>query len=833
MRLSLVHSSPEWCPSACVSFGLYVSPLLRTAPFFSLFSVFSLRLGDMSAVPPPASLDAPVESESPRSPRMCDGDTEGPEETASRRGEEREAGRSSGCLEQREEEGRKRLRDETEGQRRSENPGVKREENEEGEAKNLEKELEELRRCGASSRACKQRKSEHVGEEWIERNESATGRATEEGEATGSRVEPELKVEREADVEAEFVPPFNVPRDRVPHLPKTLKEHLVIERTAHFVRTEGSRMEFRLKLDPVVSSQLCFLSVDHQLNAYYTYLRQTGEALFLHAPELLPPRLVSFSSLVYTHLPSSVKKSQKEAIDVQAGQSPGDKGSAVSEKKTNKQKTAQGHACSAGSRGASPRRLKADGGDSVSPSEAAREREGEKPGRGTVGGEAPRQAQEERERHAAGENALFQFANEEKDGGVSLLMSYGSDDEDEEPLAATLPQESGARRKSQSEKQRSSSGNAKGENATASEEEKEGGRSSLESASKRRETRPQGSASSSSAREADAETPDSQHSPSPTENEESDTDEELDPLWQSGAKLRVAFVLERSKRKRLGASQGRARGAGDVQTPRPLHASDFAGEAGDSGARLWSSGGTEDAAVAEALEELPPLPWAKANAKLQFKDVESLILHQVGCWLLAKGDEEMVNFAQQMTTDDPRFFFLKRDTLAFCYFKYVLRCVCREKQKRTDTSQAPLQLRLHPVTRAFLARLRFEYHLAQKAQAPSDSSRSSDVLTQDAINENAAAAAAASAVRAAEAAAIEEARAAEALALRQQTLSSLCGEVGSVSLGPLEAPESLLGSSGVSVSDTAPGGMGDVESQPASLVAHEGTQSPSLSTEQP
>ncbi|CBZ53776.1 putative splicing factor, arginine/serine-rich 8 [Neospora caninum Liverpool] len=869
----------------------------RPAPLGDEDAAF--RLGDMSAVPPPASLDGPGESESVRSPREgakgrggsqsededrdVSEEREETEERETQRGEreaEDEGGRTQRSRrrqafgrEDEESDRRKRSReDEAETRRSSETPGVKREEDalEDGETSASEEaEAGAHPRAASPATARRQRSAGTDGTETPggtrkgrERREPRDGKGTRSGrrgvgetEFDSAGMEEELEsrnhgaeaalrghpsrpcrtarvheaedaAERETRSDAPFVPPFPIPRDKVPHLPRSLKEHLVIERTAHFVRTEGSRMEFRLKLDAATSSQLCFLSVDHPLHPYYAYLRQTGEALLLHAPGRLPPKLLFLSKLVYTHLPASSSASRearkdegvaktaggkKERVETEEGRAAGDRRDAPHEGEPGTE-TGRLLACGdAAAGGVSPRgrreerdreernreardsRLPPEARRLIGPEAESSTANGEADrtaGKGRVGSDPIRSAREDSQA-APAENALFQAA--EEDGGVSLLMSYGTDDEDEQ-LEAEARDE--ARPK------------------TGGEERENGGDENAQQPvvclapgeSRGVHTSPGGSE-----REAAAE---SETQP-PAAEEASEAEDELDPVWQSGTKLRVAFVLERRKRKRpAGGVQGR----GDSEmTQRP---GDVFGGAGDGESRDWTGDEEDPAAVAEALAELPPLAWAKANAKLQLKDVESLIIHQIGCWLLAKGDEAIAEFAQQMTTEDPRFFFLKRDTLAFCYFKYVLRCVCREKQRQADGAKTPLPLRLHPVARAFLARLRFEHHLAHKTPAPDAKTQSSEVLTQDAINENAAAASAASAAAAAEAAAIEEARAAEALARRHLALSGLCGDAGPVSPSPLAEAGAV-----------APRAA---EGVPTSLGTHEENPAPfRLSAEQP
>eukprot|EP00746_Dinoflagellata_sp_MGD_P140299 gnl/MRDRNA2_/MRDRNA2_73571_c0_seq1.p1 gnl/MRDRNA2_/MRDRNA2_73571_c0~~gnl/MRDRNA2_/MRDRNA2_73571_c0_seq1.p1 ORF type:complete len:221 (+),score=48.16 gnl/MRDRNA2_/MRDRNA2_73571_c0_seq1:119-781(+) len=87
------------------------------------------------------------------------------------------------------------------------------------------------------------------------------------------------------DLDREWRPPF----DEAPELaawPTSKREHLLIEHTAHFVRTEGGQAEFRLKLKQ--DKRLSFLEETHNLHPYYTYLKTSGSCLEVSKPALLP-----------------------------------------------------------------------------------------------------------------------------------------------------------------------------------------------------------------------------------------------------------------------------------------------------------------------------------------------------------------------------------------------------------------------------------------------------------------------------------------------------------------------------------------------------------------
>lgn len=107
-----------------------------------------------------------------------------------------------------------------------------------------------------------------------------------------------------------FVPPF-------PHLPpniclpESLREYLVIERTAQFVREEGDRMEFRLLLDE--ERRLSFLATSHRLHPFYCWLKQKGHALVSSAEDLLPPRIRALLSFAYSiQSPAELQKQKQQ-----------------------------------------------------------------------------------------------------------------------------------------------------------------------------------------------------------------------------------------------------------------------------------------------------------------------------------------------------------------------------------------------------------------------------------------------------------------------------------------------------------------------------------------
>ncbi|PHJ16797.1 splicing arginine serine-rich protein, partial [Cystoisospora suis] len=186
------------------------------------------------------------------------------------------------------------------------------------------------------------------------------------------------------------------------------------------------------------------------------------------------------------------------------------------------------------------------------------------------------------------------------------------------------------------------------------------------------------------------------------------------------------------------------------------------------------------AKIKKSLAEVPALCWVPPNEKLSLSPVTSLVIQQVGCWLMENADDLTVEFVLKMQdADDRRFSFLNKATMDYRYFKYVVQRVLREKRKDEKSSvPTPLNLEWHPITRAFVARLRFEYHLEQKkiSEQPGKGMRDKEkqpLLTQNLINENASKAAAVSASLAAiaeEIAAAKEACAATLLSRRNQRI---------------------------------------------------------------
>ncbi|CEM11914.1 unnamed protein product [Vitrella brassicaformis CCMP3155] len=115
-----------------------------------------------------------------------------------------------------------------------------------------------------------------------------------------------------------FCPPFAVDGG-VRVMPATKKEHLIIEHTAHFVRKEGDRMEFQLKLRPDIAAKLPFLDVEHPLHPYYVCLKQSGQSMAVSHTHMLPPKWRDhIKGHPYYTLPATVKKDQPASIQPSA-----------------------------------------------------------------------------------------------------------------------------------------------------------------------------------------------------------------------------------------------------------------------------------------------------------------------------------------------------------------------------------------------------------------------------------------------------------------------------------------------------------------------------------
>ncbi|SOV74780.1 conserved Plasmodium protein, unknown function [Plasmodium sp. gorilla clade G3] len=75
-------------------------------------------------------------------------------------------------------------------------------------------------------------------------------------------------------------------------LPKSLREHMLIEYTAIFVNIEGDIAEFYLKLDNDVLIKFPFLHVDHPLHRYYEFVKlNTNKRLITKYPKIIPSPL--------------------------------------------------------------------------------------------------------------------------------------------------------------------------------------------------------------------------------------------------------------------------------------------------------------------------------------------------------------------------------------------------------------------------------------------------------------------------------------------------------------------------------------------------------------
>ncbi|CDO63426.1 conserved Plasmodium protein, unknown function [Plasmodium reichenowi] len=75
-------------------------------------------------------------------------------------------------------------------------------------------------------------------------------------------------------------------------LPKSLREHMLIEYTAMFVNIEGDIAEFYLKLDNDVLIKFPFLHVDHPLHRYYEFVKLNAKKrLITKYPKIIPSPL--------------------------------------------------------------------------------------------------------------------------------------------------------------------------------------------------------------------------------------------------------------------------------------------------------------------------------------------------------------------------------------------------------------------------------------------------------------------------------------------------------------------------------------------------------------
>ncbi|SOV21746.1 conserved Plasmodium protein, unknown function [Plasmodium sp. DRC-Itaito] len=75
-------------------------------------------------------------------------------------------------------------------------------------------------------------------------------------------------------------------------LPKSLREHMIIEYTAIFVNIEGDIAEFYLKLNNDVLIKFPFLHVDHPLHNYYEFVKSnTNKRLIKKYPKIIPSPL--------------------------------------------------------------------------------------------------------------------------------------------------------------------------------------------------------------------------------------------------------------------------------------------------------------------------------------------------------------------------------------------------------------------------------------------------------------------------------------------------------------------------------------------------------------
>ncbi|KEG02647.1 conserved Plasmodium protein, unknown function [Plasmodium vinckei vinckei] len=95
--------------------------------------------------------------------------------------------------------------------------------------------------------------------------------------------------------------------EKLKYLPKTLREHIIIEYTATFAILESDIVEFYLKLDNDLLIKFPFLHVDHPLHEYYEYIKtNTKKRIVNVCPDVISEPLKDL--LLY------VQKLEKEKI---------------------------------------------------------------------------------------------------------------------------------------------------------------------------------------------------------------------------------------------------------------------------------------------------------------------------------------------------------------------------------------------------------------------------------------------------------------------------------------------------------------------------------------
>ncbi|KAL8275044.1 hypothetical protein Esti_001100 [Eimeria stiedai] len=152
-------------------------------------------------------------------------------------------------------------------------------------------------------------------------------------------------------------------------LPESLREYLIVERTAHFVREEGDRMEFRLLLDQ--ERRLPFLCNTHRLYPFYCWLKHQGHSLLnTTGANLPPPRIRALLAFAYSLKPAADQQQQQQ-----------------------------------------------------------QHTERESQAKATEGRQQQQEQQQQQEEEQKQQQQ--QQIKQDLDGGLGLLLSYGSDDEDE------------------------------------------------------------------------------------------------------------------------------------------------------------------------------------------------------------------------------------------------------------------------------------------------------------------------------------------------------------------------------------------------------------------
>ncbi|KAL8433067.1 hypothetical protein Efla_006266 [Eimeria flavescens] len=469
-----------------------------------------------------------------------------------------------------------------------------------------------------------------------------------------------------------FVPPFP---DLPPglRLPESLREYLVVERTAHFVREEGDRMEFRLLLDQ--ERRLPFLAGTHRLYPFYCWLKQKGHSLVTSAGErLLPPRIKAMLTFAYSLRPKAEGQRQEQ----QPLESDSEKHSPPNDEEQRKQQHEQQQ------QQMQPVKHDPDGGLGLLLSYGSDEEEGDAPGEGEE--EQQPKAKEEQEEHKQQQQQQEQQEHtkpQKEYEEAPKEQSQGVKQEQEQQQHGPEQQQQYEQQQQHQEQHQLL--------LPPPQENKQDVQKEPSPLPRKRPPPPPPEKAAAAEPEAGTSMEEDEESAASDGEEAISNPKDLTNIWRCQGVTR--FSLKKRKKEN---SQREERWLAEDSSPD----------------------------VEAQLAALPKPPWALPNAKLGLSKVSCLAIQQIGHHLLNVGDVSLVQHAKTASRG------LGVAVVCLLQFswlpeglscwgergRYVLKCVESEIQKEGFVKPKPLPGAAHELARSFLARLQLDHHLQQRKQ---------------------------------------------------------------------------------------------------------------------